>query len=163
MDREEKKTDGNKMTDCNCRHPHDMHADNDPKVCKEYSCNCEGYIAESDYNLVIERVAKYAREMEKLIDQMAYVLDNIKFMRNLSDKQLAFSWYEHIEEWRWTKGEPLTIKKFEHLTEAGLLTRARRALKEQNFDRYGPFIPNVEDEKILKQYQLEEFFVERKM
>jgi len=100
--------------------------------------------------------------MDKLIDKMKYVLDNIKYFRNLSDKALAFQWWNHIEEWRWINGESLNAEKLNHITEAGLITRARRALKEQNFEKYGPFIPNVEEEKILKQWQLEEFFVERK-
>ena len=162
MDFKKKGTNGNKNMNCTCRHSEENHADNEPKVCKENDCKCEHFIAENDYNLQIEKHSKYAKQMEKTIDQMAYVLDNIKYFRNLTDKQLAFQWWNHIEEWRWMNDEPLTISKFENLTEAGLLTRARRALKEQNKDRYGPFIPSIEDEKILKQWQLEEFFVERK-
>ena len=150
------------MTTCTCNHAEYNHADNEPKVCKEWNCKCERFISNDDYGLLIEKHSKYARQMEKIIDKVGYVLENIKYFRNLNDKDLAFQWWNHIEEWRWVNGERLTNEKYMNLTEAGAITRARRALKEQNFEKYGPFIASIEEEKILKQWQLEEFFVERK-
>jgi hypothetical protein len=103
--------------------------------------------------------------MKKLVDKMQWVLLNLKFFRNYSDKYLPLAWWYYVNHWDlWH--QPLTPSIYQTLDDASDLTRTRRVWRETDrknlTNLYLPFEPTMEEEHQYRQYQMHEFFISRK-
>lgn len=126
---------------CTCGH--DDHAYTVPTVCKDLSCNCENYLEATPDNPVDPLWKDYLAEMTTLQDKIAWLLTNIKYLRNYNNT-LFIDWYRKAVDNR----SPESI------------IRAKRKLVELNFEKYGTFdAPELEMQKQLKQLGIEEWVV----
>jgi len=161
---------------CSCGHPHSKHVQflykevnkkitycqgNDEII----KCSCTEFRQADPFSLLIANIDRYMIEMDTLGNKMQWVLLNLKFFRNYSDKYLPFAWWYYINHWDlWH--EPLTPTIYSKLDDANDLARARRMWREKDridgTELYLPFTPKVEEEHIYRQYSLEEYFIQRK-
>lgn len=146
---------------CVCGHSGDDHAWSDPQVCNKLNCRCIQFIPASPDSPVILDYLKYMEKMETIVEKMNWVLTNLRFFRNLNNKEIVFAWWQYVDGW--DRRKPLTNELYHKLTEPESITRARRKLVEQNKAQYGRFKPSAEEERILKQIALEEYFVTSKI
>ncbi len=142
----------------NCNHTHTFFFDDDSEetlnFCSDKTCVCERY----ESMVVPDRISFYANNIGRTVDRVRYVLSNLGFMRNLSDKWFTLYYWQYIEGWNMWKS-PLTQELSHKLTEAGALTRARRKLKELNPDLYGPFDAESINEREFKQLGIMEYMI----
>lgn len=141
---------------CICGHSGDEHEWSEPQVCKNIDCHCTQFIPASPQSPVILDYMKYMERMETIIDKMQWMLANLRFFRNLSNKHIVFAWWQYVDGW--DRRKPLTDELYTKLTEAESITRSRRYWVEQNPELYGRFIATAEEERVLKQIALTEYF-----
>ena len=72
---------------CICNH--DKHAWNEPTVCSDIFCNCEKYVEATQDNIVINQWDKYVEQMNSATKQIRWVLENIKYTRNLDNNHFV--------------------------------------------------------------------------
>ena len=145
---------------CVCGHEGSQHAWDDPQVCSIIGCKCIKFEEASIYSPVVSRIDEYMKDFEKIIDKMNWVLEHWKFFRNYSNKELVFAWFQYVNQW--DTRMPLTKEQYKKLDEPESITRSRRYWVEKDPNKYGPFIPNIEEEKIFKQYAITQFIIEHK-
>ena len=108
----------------------------------------------------MSNIDKYMLEFEKIRDRMRWVLEHWKWFRNYTNKDLVFGWWEFVNHWN--RKTSLTDELYKKLDEPESITRARTWLVEHNPKLYEPFIPSYEEQKIFKQYAIEEWIVANK-
>lgn len=123
---------------------HDDHAFTEPTVCKTLSCKCEHYVEATPENPVDPKWKDYVLEMDTVKGKVAWLLENVKFLRNYPNK-LFVDWFR-------TKvydADPETVR------------RTKQKLVETNHEKYGPFeADELEMQKQLKQVGIEEWLVQ---
>ncbi len=123
---------------------HDDHAYTEPTVCKDLSCNCEKFVEATPENPVPVNWKDYVDEMDTLQKKIAWLLDNVKFLRNYNNTGFI-DWFRKTVDNR----SPESI------------IRAKRKIVEENHAKYGPFdAPELEMQKQLKQLGIEEWLVQ---
>jgi len=145
---------------CTCSHDGSKHSWEEPTVCSIIGCKCIKFELASIYSPVVSRIDEYMKDFEKIIDKMKWVLQHWKWFRNYNNKSLVFEWWEYVNHWN--RKTSLTDEMLKKLDEPETITRAKRYWVEKDHEKYGPFIPSVEEEKIFKQYSIEQFIVEHK-
>lgn len=120
---------------------HDKHAFDEPTVCSTLSCNCEKYIEASEYNPVVQQWDTYVSEMRSVTDKVKWVLTNLKYTRNLNNKQFVDFFRSKV-----SNSEPETVR------------RTKQKLVETNYAKYGPFDAiELEQQKQFKQLGIYEW------
>lgn len=162
-----------KVEVCTCGHEKDTHtffkSDTGIDLCAclgdQIFCKCTKYQIKDYYDDMIQNIDRYIIPMKKMVDKMQWVLLNLKFFRNYSDKYLPYAWKYYINHWdMWH--EPLTPSIYQKLDDDQDICRARRVWRE--YDRkhltnlYLPFEPTIEEEHQYRQYQMHEFFISQK-
>src|SRR3990167_9095520 len=128
-------------------------------------CKCTNFQVSEPYDELLQNIDRYIIPMKKLVDKMQWVLLNLKFFRNYSDKYLPYAWKYYVNHWdMWH--DILTPSTYQTLDDDSDICRARRVWRETDrkngTNLYLPFKPTIEEEHIYRQYQMEQFFVERK-
>ncbi len=127
---------------CTCGH--EDHAYTVPTVCKDLNCNCENYLEATPDNPVPAKWKDYVDEMKTLQEKIAWLLENVKFLRNY-DNTKFIDWFR----------KTVLNKSPESII------RAKRKLVETDYAKYGPFeAPELEMQKQLKQVGIEEWLVQ---
>ncbi len=122
---------------------HEAHAWEDPTVCSNLNCKCEKFIEATPANPVPPNWIDYVNEMNTTKAKIAWLLDNIKYLRNYPNTPFI-DWFRK------------NVKN----TEVGTIGRTKRKLVEENPARFGPFdAPELEMQKQLKQVGIEEWVV----
>ena len=120
---------------------HDAHAWDEPTVCKTLSCKCEKFVQATPENVVIQEWDIYVEQMKHVSDQVRWVLENLKYTRNLENKQFVDFFRSKISD-----ADPETVR------------RTKQKLVETNKPVYGPFdAPELENQKAFKQLGIEEW------
>lgn len=140
---------------------HDKHAWTDPTVCCDVKCQCTQFREASEERPVIVLSQKYFEQYEKIQDRMKWVLDNWRWFRNYTNKDLVIMWWKFINNWD-SKKQLMNNHIYDKLDEPETITRVRRLLVEKNPELYGPFLPSIQEHKIIKQYGIMEFVIEQK-
>lgn len=128
---------------------------------KEYACKCTKFVAiNPELPRYLQDIDSYMAKFEHIAERMKWVLENLKWFRNYSDKFVPFAWWYHINHWDcWH--EPLTPTIFSKLDAADAITRARRIWREydrkHNTNMYLEFEPTITEQKQFKQLAIEEF------
>lgn len=123
---------------------HEDHAFSEPTVCKDLMCNCENFVEATPFNPVDPKWKDYVDEMKTLQDKIAWLLDNVIFLRNYNNTGFI-DWFR----------KTVSNKSPESII------RAKRKLVEQDYGRYGPFeAPELEMQKQLKQVGIKEWLVQ---
>jgi len=127
---------------CTCGH--EKHAFSEPTVCSDLNCNCENYTEATPENPVPAKWKNYVDEMKTLQDKIAWLLDNVIFLRNYNNTGFI-DWFRKTVQ----DNSPESI------------IRAKRKLVETDYGRYGPFeAPELEMQKQLKQVGIKEWLVQ---
>lgn len=110
-------------------------------VCSNISCTCFNYENADEYNPVIMEWDKYVEEFDTAKEKIRWVLENLKYTRNLKNKKFVDFFRKRITDY-----DPETIR------------RTKQKLVETNYERYGPFnAEQFEMEKQFKQLGIEEW------
>ncbi len=130
------------MTCANCGHSGEDHVFGVVTVCNaKIDCNCIEFLECINFNELPKDYQAYMRGFEKCTEKVRWVLDNVKFTRNMKNKWFI-EWYrKYIEPDR------------DHET----ISRMRRKLVEIDSTSYGPFEPSLIEQKVIKQYSMMEF------
>ena len=131
---------------CICNH--DKHAYTDPTVCSNLYCNCTKFVEATEENQVRHDWDKYAQSFNAVKEQMIWLLDNLKFLRNMNNKTL--------QKFYRTKIKFVTKKDKRFEPDSETIRRVKQKLVEDNYERFGPFEAKVQIEKNLKQFATEE-------
>ena len=120
---------------------HEEHACDLPTVCKTISCNCEKFVESTPENIVIQNWDSYVNQMKHTTDQVKWVLENLKYTRNIKNKKFVDFFRAKIED-----ADPETVR------------RTKQYLVQHDYANYGPFnSPKLEQEKAFKQLGIEEW------
>jgi hypothetical protein len=131
-----------------CNHIEDKHAATEPRVCLDLDCSCDGFDADvyrTDYQDLLDK-------LQETRDKVKWLLENLKFLRNFGNKYFVLSYWKYVDgvtvinEASWGK-----------LTDPESIRRAKQLLVADNPDKYGPFEPNIVEQKQLRQLAFEEF------
>lgn len=95
-----------------------------------------------------------------MIDRMKWILTNLRFFRNLDNKNIVFAYWQYVDGWN--RKTYMTDEQFKKLAEPESITRARRKWVEKDPEKYGRFDPTAEEQRIIKQFSLTEYFVMNK-
>ena len=128
---------------------HENHAYTDPTVCSNMYCKCEKYVEATEENQVRHDWDKYAQSFNAVKEQTIWLLDNLKFLRNMNNKTL--------QKFYRTKIKFVTKKDKRFEPDSETIRRVKQKLVEDNYERFGPFEAKVQIEKNLKQIAMEEF------
>ena len=124
---------------CTCGHSD--HAWTQPTVCKNISCPCEMFVEASPDDIVIREWDSYIQTMNTLKEKVMWVLMNLKFTRNLRNKQFIDFFREKV-----TDADPESI------------IRVKRKLVEQNRTQFGPIdCPEMVQQQAFKQLGIKEW------
>lgn len=143
-------TEVNRDMVCICGH--ENHADTEPTVCSDIFCKCEKYVEATEENQVRHDWDKYVQSFNAVKEQMIWLLDNLKFLRNMKNKDLQKFYREKIK-YVTKKG-----KRFEPDSET--IRRVKQKLVEDYPERFGPFEAKFQIEKNLKQIAIEEWITQ---
>jgi len=135
---------------CNCGH--DDH-DWETKVCMAKGCYCIEFIQATESNPVIFNHSKYITQMEKASDKVRYILTNIKYSRNFSNKQFVFFYWQMANILIINK--PLTHSMIQGLEDPEVIRRAKQKLVMNNPELYGKFELTAMEEAESKQTGIE--------
>jgi hypothetical protein len=145
---------------CRCGHEDEFHAFDEPTVCKDVNCKCVKYISATVEMPVISEIDKYMDQFQTMHDKMKWVLENWKWFRNYTNKDLIFAWYRFINNWN-PKKSILTDEIFKRLDDPETIRRSKQKVVESDYNKYGPYLPStIQEHKILKQYAIEQWIVE---
>jgi hypothetical protein len=125
------------------------HAWDEPTVCKDIDCKCTKYVEATETNIVLSKHVVYLQHFQSVKEQIRWLLVNLKFLRNLRNKNFIDFYFQHIKVYT-PKGTP---KSPDYET----VRRCKQLLVAENSELYGPFDPNVTVEKSDKQISMEEF------
>lgn len=132
--------------------------------CLEFGCRCSCYEALDDaIPQYIRDIDRYIAQFEFMKDKMQWVLLNIKYFRNFSDKYVGYMWNYIVHRYNpWTT--LLTKELYEKLDSHDAVTRARREWYEwdrkhgdQNNPIYLPFNMTTREQKVYKQIGIEQY------
>lgn len=129
---------------------HDDHSWNEPTVCKNIDCKCIKYVEADEKNIVLSRHVIYIRQFESVQKQVAWLLENLKYLRNFKNKDFIDFYFSHIRVFSPRGSEP---REPDYET----IRRTRQLLAARMPDTYGPFDPETISERNIKQYAIEEF------
>jgi len=135
---------------CTCGH--DKHAFDEPTVCSDLYCNCVQYVEATEENQVRHDWDKYAQSFNAVKEQLIWLLDNLKFLRNMKNKDLQ-NFYRKKITFVTKQG-----KRFEPDSET--IRRVKQKLVENDYERFGPFDAEFQNEKNLKQFAIEEWITQ---
>lgn len=124
---------------CVCGHVD--HAWTEPTVCKNLNCKCEKFVQATPDNVIVHEWDKYVLEMKHVTDQVRWVLTNLRYTRNLENKQFVDFFRSKVND-----ADPETVR------------RTKQKLVETSPDLYGPFdATELENQKAFKQLGIEEW------
>ncbi len=133
---------------CTCGH--DDHSWEEPTVCKNINCKCIKYVQATETNIVLSKHVVYLQHFESVRNQIMWILDNIKYLRNSKNKDFVDFYFEYVKVYTPKGTEP---RQPDYET----VRRAKQLLVAQMPDRFGPYDTNVIIEKDHKQIAMEEF------
>jgi len=117
----------NKCTTCGHLH----RSDNDTKICTLLECMCD--ITKFQPQLETKSISHYQQILESydnIYDKVKYLLEEIPAFRNLTNKELVFSfWHYHFG---WTPGMILDIPTYSKLTDPESILRCKRKVVENH-------------------------------
>lgn len=133
------------MTCRNCSHIHITDTEKDPmNVCTDTACTCFNYENATEYNPVVQEWDKYTKEFETCKEQLIWIMDNLKYTRNLKNKTFVDFVRSKVKDY-----DPETIR------------RTKQKLVELYPERFGPFnADQFEQEKQFKQLAIEEWVLQ---
>ena len=140
-----------------CRCGHSDH-DFETGVCVYPGCWCMKFEYANGDSSVFFNHTKYLNEMVKTEEKVRYLLTNIKFLRNYSNKNFVFAYWVFCDGLIWNK--PLTQEVSKNLTDPETIRRSKQNLVQKNPEAYGEFNEDVTYEKAQKQLGIEEFLLQ---
>lgn len=132
---------------CVCGHEHEW---TEPQVCKDIDCKCQQYREATEQNTVLSKHESYIRHMDSVMSQVAWILDNIAYLRNSKNKDFVDFYFDNIRVFT-PRGRDPVKPDYESVR------RAKQKLVREMPLRYGPYNPDVIQEKAEKQIAIEEF------
>lgn len=132
-----------------------MHEPAYPTVCKVREpeiCNCMEY--EED-NLIPSDYQKQLAYYNTVKDKIKWILVNLKFSRNFTNKYFVFFYWQIAQDFN--PGKKLDMEIIRKLVDPEVIRRAKQLLVAENSELYGGFNPTIEEAKTFKQYLIEEF------
>jgi hypothetical protein len=143
---------------CTCGHGGDKHTWNEsPQVCVgELSCKCRGFELATPDRPAISQIDKYIQSFETISDRVKWLLENIKYLRNLNNLGFVISY------WELACGIKFTEEQKRKMVDPEVIRRSKQKLVEHNPEKYGEFSPTVQEQKIIKQYSMEQWIIEAK-
>ena len=132
---------------CICGHEHEW---SEPQVCKKIDCKCEKYVEATPENIVITKHTAYLQHFEHVKDQVAWILDNLRYLRNSKNRDFVDFYFQYVAVYT-PRGRKPRRPDYE------TIRRTKQDLVAEMPGRYGPFDANVVQEKAVKQVAMEEF------
>jgi len=139
---------------CICGHRE--HAWDEPTVCKSMGCHCIHFEAATADRPAQSQIDRYIASFETVSDRIKWLLENIKYLRNLNNLGFVISYWELV------CGIKFTDEQKRKMIDPEVIRRSKQKLVEHNQEKYGEFSPSFQEQKILKQYAMEEFILEIK-
>lgn len=131
-------------------------------VCKtDTSCMCHNFEPNLPDFPVLNDIDRYMSQFKDMTEKMQWVLLNLKFFRNYNNTEVIFAWWKYINHYDAFR-QVLTPDLYFKLDLPESITRTKRLWVEHDKDKYGEFIPTVTEQKIFKQYAIEEYIIEFK-
>jgi len=146
---------------CRCSHDAKLHSYEEPTVCSIISCRCVNFISAKVQQPVISYIDTTKQQFKTIKDKMRWILENFKWFRNYTNKDLVIAWWHFVNQVDLRK-HILSKENYYKLDEPETVTRSRRLLVELNPELYGPFLGTYEEHKLMRQYGIEEFITEHK-
>lgn len=140
---------------CICGHRE--HAWEEPTVCKTLGCKCEHFDAATADKPAQSQIDKYIASFETVSDRISWLLENIKYLRNLNNLGFVISYWELV------CGIKFTEDQKRRMIDPEVIRRSKQKLVEKNPEKYGEFSPTVQEQKIIKQFSIEEWIVNSKV
>ena len=127
-----------------CRHHHEF--TNGALYCSEKMCFCDKFTNAESLHLTEHQ--KVLDQMEKVKDKVAYMLENIPELRNLTNKAFVFAYWHYNNNF--CTGMVLDVKTFYYLTDPEIIRRTKQKLVEKNPEKYGPTDELIDKCKAIK-------------
>ena len=113
------------MTDpCVCGHDGDKHAFTEPTVCSLVGCKCVVFREATPERPVYNLSEKYFEQYKTMEEKMRWILENWKWFRNYTNKDLVLMWWRFIDGWNPQK-QLLNKSIYRSLDEPESITRVR--------------------------------------
>ena len=159
---------------CVCGHEGVAHLSRGERCCMLVNCKCMKFkrFEKAMLQSEIDQAMVHFHEMEKTIERVRWVFENLKFFRNYDEFDLGIAWGIHILKYNpyeefMDKDIYTRLKKWGKPASIG---RAARRLREEcvkklhpNECKYCPFNPNLIEARIEKEYGLWQYFAENKL
>src|SRR5690349_19603305 len=110
---------------CRCGHEDKLHAFTEPTVCRDIDCKCQNFIPATCERPVIHLSDKYVEQYEKMRDKMKWVLENWRWFRNYTNKDIVIMWWKFVNGYDLYK-QTMTNEIYKKLDEPESITRCRR-------------------------------------
>lgn len=127
-----------------CQHHHKIY--NDTLVCSDQMCFCDKFTNAEALQLTEHQ--KVLDQMDKVKDRVAYLLENIPELRNLTNKAFVFAYWHY--NFGFCTGMVLTGDTYYYLTDPEIIRRTKQKLVEKDHDKFGPTEELIEKGKEIK-------------
>jgi hypothetical protein len=115
-------------------------------VCSDQMCFCEKFVNAD--SLELTKHQSVLDQMDKVKEKIAYMLENIPELRNLSNKAFVFCYYHYNNGF--CTGMVLTGKKYYELSDPEIIRRTKQKLVEKEPEKYAPTDELVDKGKGIK-------------
>ena len=148
------------MSGCQtCGHIGEAHNWSDG-VCKEAGCYCMKFVEANGFDSIYNSMKPYLSSMTEVTDKIMYLLQNVKYLRNVSNKDFVLMYWMLVDgmEDRQVLELVKQLSKYkDKLTDSESIRRSRQKLVHDFPDLFGSFDPRFIDEKSYKMAAIEEW------
>ena len=149
-----------------CKNCHHYHLTDEigisDNVCKtDVGCTCYNFEPDLPDFPQLNEIDRYMQQFDDINGKMKWVLENLKFFRNYNNTEVIFAWWKYINHYDAFR-MVLTADLYFKLDLPESITRTKRIWVEKDMDKYGPFVPSVTEQKVYKQYAIEQYLWEFK-